>query len=809
MTAKILTDMLLPKISIAFRYIAKRKGFATINVLGLALGIAACLYISDYVNYHKSFDRQAPQPEQTFRVTYQRWTENGDRVEFASASPTIGHTMMRKFPEIDKVGVAYKVGGVFAHNDHIYEEEMAFYGETALLDILGFNIVQGSSTNCLDRPLQAVISEKLASKYFGKSNPIGQTLIWNGNNTLEVTAVYANLPSNTHFKPDLFVSLETWRERTPQIFESGWFYSGFYTYLTLKQGTSAGEIDRKIADFIETEFGETLREYKTGISFKLQPLLNIHLGSQFMHELEQNNDKSSIALLEVVAWFVLVIAWVNFFNISSISSLKRVKEIGIRKVNGATRSSLLMQLFLESAIVNLMAIVAAVILYTVGYPLFASLSGLPVNEISLTQPWFVNILTISMIVGTFSAGIYTVTGLNGGLLVNSLKGIAVSIKGNSLLKKSLITFQFAISIALIAGTLGVYKQLTSMRQADIGFNKDNLLVVKVPMVGDQKLHSKFWVFRDKASEVPSVKGVAYSSVVPGKPNMFNRGGIHRLGDDPTNGKNMRLTEVDKNFADVFGIVKIAGNGFTGNPNEDVNSVMLNKKGVEWLGFESIEQAIGSQIVLEGVPKTLVGVVVNFNQLSPKEEIEPQIFRYPERFQGYFTLRVEPKSLDKTTKAVEHVYAEVFPGNPFSYFFLDEFYGMQFKHDERFGMVFLLFSFLSIAITILGLFSLASFSAEQRKREISIRKVLGASNRSVLQLLSRDYLFLWLVACSVAIPVSFYWLNQWLSSYATRISIGLTIFVIPILIVALVTILTVIVQSLRVVSQNPVESIRTD
>ena len=798
---------MLNRFTTTIRFAFNRKGFAIINIFGLATGIAACLLISYYVKYHRSYDLIAPDYSNTYRVTYQRWGENGDRVEFASASPTIGPAMLKNFPGIQSFGRAYKVGGVFSQGEVVYDESNAFYGETNLLQILGFNLVKGDESDCLDIPNKVVISEKIATKYFGSTDPIGKTLKWNGRNDLEVTGVFQNRPPNVHFKVDILVSLQTWIQRTPEMFESGWFYSGFYTYVRLKENSDPKQVDKKIEEYIENEFGEVLREYKMGLSFKLQPLSDIHLASHFMHELEPNNDKKSIALLEIVAWFILVIAWVNFFNLSTIISFKRVKEIGIRKVNGAGKWNLISQLLSESALINLVAILFALLIFELSYTSFANFAGLPINFNYFQNLWLIAVLGFAFVLGTLSAGIYSISGLTGNSLSNSLKGLYSGIKGNVFIKKGLVTFQFAIAIALLIATISVFMQHRVMQKMDIGFNLKNMLVVKVPLIGDSTLHSKYWTFEEEVSKLPRVNGVAYSSVVPGVPNMFNRGGIYRYGDDRNNGKNMRLTEIDKNFVDVYGIRMIAGEGFTGNPSEDANSVLLNLHGAKWLGFDSTDSAVGSQIVLEGMPKTVAGVIFDFNQLSPKEEIEPQIFRYPQRFQGYFTVRFQNSNAKEMLNEVKNSYLSVFPGNPFDYFFLDDFYNSQYKDDKRFGLVFLLFSFLAVVITVLGLMSLSAFSAEQRRKEIGVRKVLGATNSSVILLLFKGYFGLWLVSGLIAIPVVWYFLKEWLNGYANRMNIEWWFFAVPMIIVLLIAVVTVVFQSLKVASLNPVESIK--
>jgi len=800
---------ILSRISFAFRFVFKRKGYAAINILGLALGISACIYITQYVMFHRSFDKHVPEPNRTYRVTYQRWKDNGDRVEFASASPTIGPTIARLFPEVEKFGRAYRVGGVFAYNDFVWEEENAFWGETELIKILGFEIINGSIDSCLTLANQTVISESIANKYFPNIDPVGKALLHNGNEKYIVTAVYKDPPANSHFKPDLFISLENWIRQDQQFFDQGWFYSGFYTYVLLTENANPKDVDKKIEEFISDEYGEFLEQYQTGISFCLQPLADIHLNSHFMHELELNSDSNSIALLQIIAWFILIVAWVNFFNLSTISSLKRVKEIGIRKVNGATQRQLIGQLLLESAILNLCAILAAIVIFELGYNTFANIAGLPPQTDYYQHTWFYILVCVAFIVGTFSSGIYSITRVKDSSLSESLRGAIVNVKGGTMVKKGLVTFQFAIAIALIAATMGVYRQFNLLQEIDLGFRLNDMLVVKVPRVGDNTLHSKFDVFINTASTVPSVKGATYSSVVPGKPNTFNRGGIHRQGDDPNNGKNMRLTEIFSNFPDTYSINLLAGKGFTGNPTEDANNVMLNEQGALWLGFDNFENAIGSQIVLEGIPRTLVGILYNFKQLSPKEEIEPQIFRYPQRFQGYFTVHIDRENREKTIRKIKDVFDSIFPGNAYEYFFLDEFYNKQYQHDKRFSLVFVLFAGLSIVVTIMGLLGLSAYSAEQRKREIGIRKVLGASPSSVVRLLFREYLLLLVIASGVAIPVVYKFLNEWLNNFATRIDVEWTLFMLPLVVVFSVAFVTVFAQSLKAALVNPVESVKQE
>jgi len=676
-----------------------------------------------------------------------------------------------------------------------------------LLKILGFEKVSGNLDSCLNAPRKVAISESTAAKYFGKANPIGKTLSLNKTMLFEISAVYQDRPKSTHFKPDIIISMATLKQANPKIFVEGWFNSGFYTYVKVRDGVDPKNINRKIAEFVDKELGETLRQYKVGLSYQLQPLKDIHLTSHLMHEIEPNGDKQSMNLLKIVAWFILIIAWVNFFNLTTISSIKRIREIGVRKVNGASRRNLVFQFLAESAMVNIVAVVGSLILFEIFQSPFAYMSGLPEHSNLISSKWYIGTIVIAFLVGTFSAGIYSVTKISSSKLMDIVKGTSLGISKNGNTKRALVVFQFAMAIALIAGTLGVYSQYRYMKNRDLGFRKDQLIIVKAPLVGDTSLIRKLWVFEQEVKELADVKGISFSSMIPGKPNMYNRGGIYRKGDDPNNSKNYRITEADSHYIDVYGLNLLAGKGFAGIPSIDRNLIVLNNNAARLMGFEKPEDAIGKEVVIEGLTVVVAGVVADYFQQSPKEPIEPQIFRYPKRFQGYFSINMDSKETRAVLGMIESTYKMLFPNNPFDYFYLNQFYDKQFQYEKRFGIVFVLFSLLSMFITVLGLLALSSYTAEMRRKEIGIRKVLGSSVPLLIKMLYKEYILMLIVASALALPLVYYFLIKWLDSFALKMSISLWIFIIPVAIVVLLSALTVIFQSYRVATENPINSLK--
>lgn len=793
----------------AFRNLIKNKIFSVINIVGLAIGIAACLLISLYVNYEISYDKNAENIDQLYRVLYERVSETGEKVQFASASPTVGPALTDKFPEIEKFARAYRVEGVLSKNEIFFNEKNMLWTEPNFLELFSYEMIYKSSDSLLSEPNTMVISDKIAKKYFGNENPTGEILKLDGKEAFKIIGVFKSQPSNMHFDADILLSYINWENQLGENVKTfGWIYSGFYTYVKLKEGTDLTEINKKIADFINEELGEFMELYKLKIGYQLQAVKDIHLTSHYMHELKANGNKSSIIFLYIISWFIIGIAWINFVNLLTISSIKRSPEISLRKVLGGTSPQLIIQFLLESLLINSIALLLAFVIIEANFPLFSRLTDIPLNYFIWNKPWFWKNTTFIFFVGTLLAGSYPAWGVLTKKIIATLRAGFTGSKRAVFLRKVLVTFQFFMAVILIAGTISVYQQLQYLKSKESGINKTGILVINTPRVGSDDIIGQRKAFKEELKKYPFIQNVTFSSVVPGMHNMFNRGGIRRINDDPTSGKNYRVTEVDHNFSSVYANIFISGRNFTDDYNTDGNSVVINLAASELLGFENPQDAIDEKILIRGLENTIIGVIENFHQESPRLDFEPQIFRLAQRFNGYFSVKLtNTNDLKKIQKEIETQYKDFFPGNPYDYFYLEDYYLQQYKSEVRFGKVFGVFSMLALFITTLGILSLSAFTAAQRRKEIGIRKVLGASINQILILLSKNYISLLIISFALAIPLIYYALDKWLNNFANRIELNIWIFIIPVILVSVFSLITVIYQSVKAAKDNPVNSLR--
>ncbi|HKZ67829.1 MAG TPA: FtsX-like permease family protein, partial [Chitinophagaceae bacterium] len=532
--------------------------------------------------------------------------------------------------------------------------------------------------------------------------------------------------------------------------------------------------------------------------------------SHFMQEPGPNGDGKTVYLLLAIAFFIVVIAWVNYINLATARAINRAKEVGVRKAIGSQRRQLIFQFLTESTLLNAFAVILALLLMIVAIPAFNKLSGQNLSFSLLGNADFWLGLTALFVTGVFFSGLYPAFVLSGFKPIEVLKGKMVTTKQGALLRKGLVVFQFAASLFLLIGTVTVYQQIQYMRKQSLGINIDQTLVVTPPIVRtDSTFLKQMTAFKESLSGLSSIRSVAVSTSIPGEAVGWNAGGIKLVGTDESTQKQYRVIGVDYDFIKVYGLKLIAGRIFSKDFGTDASAVIFNRKGIEQLGFNKPEEALGKKIDFWGQQYTIAGVTENFHQQSLREAYEPLILRLIPDVSGYLSVKTNTTELNQTISQVKSAWNKFFPGNTFEYFFLDDHFNEQYKADQRFGQVFGLFTTLAILVACLGLFGLASFTTLQRTKEIGIRKVLGASVTGIMRLLYQEFALLLLIAFIVATPLAWITISNWLQGYAFRIGIHWAYFMIPFMVIVVIALLTVSFQSVKAALANPVRSLRTE
>lgn len=803
--------MIANYIKTAFRNFFKYKTYTLINILGVAIGTAAFILIMQYIGFERSYDKFHEDSDRIYRLRYERESEDGETVRFASCCPPAALRIRDQFAEVEKIARLFKYSAVISTGENKFLEDRIFFAEPDFLDILKFEFLKGDPLNGINKPNSAFISQSTAIKYFGTIDCIGRNFIFNGKTSYQVTGIFKDIPYNSHIKFDFLLCYKNILNIYGQDIEDSWGDTGAFTYLRVKGGTDIHKLEKSFVQIAEAEFGEVLDYYKIKMHLPMQPLEDIHLESHFQQEYEVNGDKSAVNILFIIAFFVIIMAWINYINLSTARSLNRAKEIGLRKVVGASRSQLSVQLFIETVILNVFAVVLALGIVELSSSFFSDLTGIPLEFSIWDQTWLLIILPLIIIAGVLLTGFFPVLVISSFSPVEIVKGKFASSRSGLILRKVLVVFQFSLAMLLIVGTLAVSKQVSFMKKQDLGFSVDQMLVLNLPRVKDDSFNSKLETFKQELQSLNNIKEVCVATEVPGRQIYWDAGGIYKEGQD-SDSKNYQIIGIDYDFMDMFDCKILYGRNFSREFMDESKSLILNETAVDWLGFENSEKAVGGKVVYWGEEFTVIGVVKDFHQQSPKQAFEPHIFRYMPAGRGrlgVIAMNLNQAEIQNTIKFIRDKWDQFFPGNPFDFFFLDEYYNQQYKSDELFGKVFGVFSSLGIIITILGIFGLSLFSASQRVKEIGIRKVLGSSVSQVLILLVNDILKLLAISLIISIPVIYYLVNIWLDNFAVKMPVDVWLFIVPVLIVGCITLLTVSYQTIKASVANPVISLREE
>jgi putative ABC transport system permease protein len=806
-------SMLRNYIKIAWRNLTRNKAFSAINILGLAIGIAACVLILQYVTFELSFDSFHAKGDRIYRVRQDRYDKGKLSTQWVGGAQAAGNSFKANFGEVeDYVKVLKRRALIADYGEKSLKVERVFVASESFFKIFSYPLLAGNATTALAEPNTVVLSESVARRLFGSENPMGKTIRINQQQAVKVTGVYRDMPANTHLHADLLIPhltfiKEVGKDNNP---DNAWMWDGALSYLLLRSDASPKALEAKFVPYIQKTIGAELKKYDSDAVYTLQPLRDIHLYSHFMEEAEPNGDGKTVYLLLAIAFFIVVIAWVNYINLATARAINRAKEVGVRKAVGSLRGQLIRQFMTESVLLNGLAVGLALLIVVGSLPIFSELSGQQLSFSLLGSRMFWLPLVGLFVIGAFLSGLYPAFVLSGFKPVSVLKGKVSTSRQGIVLRKSLVVFQFAASLFLLVGTLAVFSQIQFMRAQSLGLNIEQTLVINPPIIKtDSTFMRQMLAFKEELLRRPGVRSIAASTVVPGQASDWNAGGIRLKGTDESKSKQYRVIGIDYDFLKTFDLKLLAGRNFAKEFGSDPKALIFNKMAAKQLGFDQPDQAIGKQIEFWGETFTLVGVTDNFHQQSLRDAYEPLILRLIPDVRGYFSIKLESRQLDNTVDVIRTEWNHFFPGNPFEYSFLDERFNEQYRADQRFGQVFGLFTGLAILVACLGLFGLASFTTAQRTKEIGIRKVLGASVGEIVQMLYQEFAVLILIAFVVATPLAWYAVRQWLQSYAFRTDIQWWLFVIPFALVLLIALLTVSFQSVKAALMNPVKSLRSE
>jgi len=798
---------------IAWRNIKRQKAYAGINILGLAIGIAACLLILQYVSFELSYENFHTKKDRIYRVHQDRYDNGKLSTQWAGGAFAVGNSFKDVIPEIeDYVKVVGNDKVIAEINNQPLKIEKVFFASSSFFKIFTYPLLAGDEKKALTEPFTAAISETTARTLYGNTNAVGKVLKLNRNSNYTITAVFKDAPANTQLKPDILLSYATFLkfqgpDNNP---ETAWARDGCLTYLLLRPGVGPAVVEAKFPPIVEKGVGELLKRFNASVTYSLLPMKDIHLYSHFMQEPGPNGDGKTVYLLLAIAFFIVVIAWVNYINLATARAINRAREVGIRKAIGSQRRQLIFQFLTESTLLNAFAVVLALLLMIVAIPAFNQLSGQNLSFSLLGNVDFWLGLTALFVTGVFFSGLYPAFVLSGFKPIEVLKGKMVTTKQGALLRKGLVVFQFAASLFLLIGTVIVYQQIQYMRKQSLGIDIEQTLVVTPPIVRtDSTFLKQMTAFKQSLSGLSSIRSVAVSTSIPGEAVGWNAGGIKLAGTDESTQKQYRVIGVDYDFIKTYDLKLIAGRIFSKDFGTDDQAVIFNRKGIEQLGFNKPEEALGKKIDFWGKQYAIAGVTENFHQQSLREAYEPLILRLIPGISGYLSVKTNTGELNQTISQVKSAWNKFFPGNTFEYFFLDDHFNDQYKADQRFGQVFGLFTALAILVACLGLFGLASFTTLQRTKEIGIRKVLGASVAGIMKLLYQEFALLLLIAFVVATPLAWLTVSKWLQGYAFRISIQWNYFMIPFIVIVAIALLTVSFQSVKAAIANPVKSLRME
>ncbi len=802
--------MLKNYLKTAWRNLFRNKGYAVINISGLAIGLVCCLLIVLYIRDELSYDQYHTNKDRIYRVVH-TWKEVGNtdgRGQIWGNAP-VGTALKSDFPEVQQVvQFSGQVSILLRYDDKAFQEDRVFFMDSTAFDVFSWKLIAGNPKTALTAPYSAVLTESTAKKYFGDENPIGKPL--EGGPTggradpgvYTVTAVMEDVPSNSHFTFDALMSMSSFRQSWAEVFDE-WGYVDFYTYFMVPKGYDIAQLEAKIPEFLKRHHASDDGSY----SIHFEPMLDAYLHSAADRQPGATGSVQNLYIFTIIGLFIICIACANFMNLATSRSMERAREVGVRKAVCADRRSLIGQFMGESLVMVLSAALLALVMVFALLPLMEAFTG---KHFSLAAVFNWHTLFIfGLITASTSvlAASYPAFVLSAFKPVDVLKGGFRSTPKGAILRKGMVVFQFSLSVALISGTLIVFSQLNYLQHRNLGFQQDQMLVIDFN--NDQTVRNRLEAIKNTFLSEKDVQSVSASRSVPGSyfPNAYTE------IESPTGemiGLGPSLYEVDVDFIPHFGIEMVAGRPYSRDfPADTAHSLVINEAAAKLWGYPDPKAIVGKRFSQWGKEGQVIGVVKDFNYLSLHRGVEPLALRFEPLSSRFITLKISTSALPKTLAKLERMWSELAPNRPFLYSFLDDSFNRQYEADFRFRRLFSVFSGLALFIACLGLLGLATYTAQQRTKEIGIRKVLGASVVGIVRLLSTEFVKWVFVAVAVASPIAWWAMNRWLENFAYHIDIQWWVFAIAGLVAVAIALLTVSGQAIKAAMANPVDSLRDE
>ncbi len=794
-------------IKIAWRNILSNKLFSFINIIGLAIGIACCSIIYLYLNFEMSYDKYHQNSDRIYRVTtILKDPKKADH--FAPSSPTMVVRIKTNFPEVSKYFRMNEAKSMIAYGEKKIYDTKVKYADSTFFDFFTFKTIEGQSKNALTNPYTIVLTQSASKKYFGEQKAVGKLLQLGDTVNLTVTAVIEDIPLNTHFNTDAFISRSTLNELKKndstwvRDHEENWFYCDSYSYILLNKNVDYKKLEPKINAMMDREMAEIRKQVGMSFNIRLQPLSDIHLRSHLDAEIRDNKNSDILYIYIFIgaALLILLIACCNFINLSTARSLNRSKEIGLRKVIGATRTQLIAQFLGESMVFATIATLISIVLVILALPLFNNFLG---TEIAMDFSLLLLYVVVIIVIGLL-AGLYPALLMSSFKPIQSLKGKVSHGFSDIIFRKSLVVFQFTIAIVLIISTALILQQLNFIQNRNIGMKKEQIVSIELKGADAEKGS----IILEELKRNPNV--------INGTVNSFSFKGVSNITMLPEGFAENEMTSsavftVDEYFLDTYEISLVAGRNFSKDfPTDEKEAFIVNEAAVKEFNWKTPQAALGKKIGWGGLKDgKVIGVIKDFNYASLHENIKPLVIHILPQWSNNISLKLKSDNMTGTMSEIENTWKKTALHSPFKYNFNEENFNSMYQSEINMRSVLSAFTFLSVLVACLGLFGLASFSIKQRFKEIGIRKVLGSSTIAIVQLISKDFLKLVIISFLIAAPVAWFGMNKWLEDYAYKINISWGVFALAGGMALFIAFSTVAFQAIKAANTNPVKSLRTE